>query len=262
MSIAMKIPFINTALYSIIRMKLMESFGGEAQIFIVGGAPMNQETEAFLRKINFPLTIGYGMTECAPLISFAAPCEFKAGSCGKYLPGLMEAKIDSKDPQNIAGEILVYGENVMMGYYKNEEATKAVLDDDGWLHTGDMGIMDPDGTIYIKGRCKTMILTDTGQNIYPEQIEDKLNNLPLVAESLVLENGGKLYGLVVPDFALCEKEHIDKERLNEIMNENLKTLNEQVAAYERLVRIIIYPNEFEKTPKKSIKRYLYQNVGE
>jgi long-chain acyl-CoA synthetase len=170
---------------------------------------------------------------------------------------MMEVKIDSEDQNNIPGEILVKGECVMQGYYKNEKDTKAALDADGWLHTGDMGTVDPDGTIYIKGRCKTMILTETGQNIYPEQIEDKLNNLPLVSESLVLENGGKLYGLVVPDFALCEKEGIDKDRLNEIMNENLKALNEQVAAYERLVRIIIYPNEFEKTPKRSIKRYLY-----
>ena len=182
MSIAMKIPFVNTALYAIIKAKLMESFGGETQIFIVGGAPMNQETEAFLRLINFPLTIGYGMTECAPLISFEDPCYFKRSSCGKYLRGIMEAKIVSSDPQNIPGEILVRGENVMMGYYKNEEATKAVLEDDGWLHTGDMGVMDPDGTIYIKGRCKTMILTGAGQNIYPEEIEDRLNNLPLVLE--------------------------------------------------------------------------------
>ena len=145
----------------------------------------------------------------------------------------------------------------MQGYYKNEKDTNAVLDKEGWLHTGDMGTIDEDGTLYIKGRCKSMILTDTGQNIYPEQIEDKLNNLPLVSESLVLEHGGKLHGLVVPDFALCEKEGIDKNKLNDIMNDNLKTLNSQVAAYERLVSIIIYPNEFEKTPKKSIKRYLY-----
>ena len=153
MSIAMKIPFVNTALYAIIKAKLMESFGGEAKIFIVGGAPMNQETESFLRKINFPLTIGYGMTECAPLISFAPPCEFKAGSCGRNLPGLMDVKIDSADPHKIAGEILVHGENVMMGYYKNEEATNAVLEKDGWLHTGDMGVIDDKGNIFIKGRC-------------------------------------------------------------------------------------------------------------
>ena len=259
MSIAMKIPFVNTALYAIIKAKLMESFGGEAQIFIVGGAPMNQETEAFLRKINFPLTIGYGMTECAPLISYANPTEFKAGSCGKYLPGIMMAKIDSRDPQNISGEILVKGENVMMGYYKNEEATKAVLDADGWLHTGDMGIMDPDGTIYIKGRCKTMILTGSGQNIYPEEIEDRLNNLPLVLESLIVERKGVLTALIVPDYDQAKQEGINDETLTKMMDDNLKTLNTQVAAYEKVARYEIMKSEFEKTPKRSIKRFLYQD---
>ena len=258
MSIAMKIPFINTALYSIIRMKLMESFGGEAQIFIVGGAPMNQETEAFLRKINFPLTIGYGMTECAPLISVTAPSEFKQGSCGRNLPGLMDVKIDSPDPQRIAGEIIVRGENVMIGYYKNEEATKAVLEDDGWLHTGDMGIMDPDGTIYIKGRCKTMILTGSGQNIYPEEIEDKLNNLPMVLESLIIESKGVLKALIVPDFDAAKQEGIDTEGLKQMMEENIKMLNTQVASYEKVALMEIRDREFEKTPKRSIKRYLYQ----
>jgi long-chain acyl-CoA synthetase len=199
------------------------------------------------------------MTECAPLISFAPPCEFKSGSCGKYLPGLMEAKINSKDPQNIAGEIMVYGENVMMGYYKNEEATKAVLDDDGWLHTGDMGVMDPDGTIYIKGRCKTMILTGTGQNIYPEEIEDKLNNLPMVLESLIVERKGVLTALVVPDYDTAAKENVNKEELHKMMEDNLKTLNAMVASYERVARIEIHEREFEKTPKRSIKRFLYQD---
>lgn len=259
MSIAMKIPLLNTALYSIIKSKLMASFGGEAQIFIVGGAPINQETEAFLRKINFPLTIGYGMTECAPLISFEHPEYFKSGSCGRYLPGIMEAKILSKDPQNIAGEIVVRGENVMMGYYKNEEATSAVLDKDGWLHTGDMGVMDPDGTIYIKGRCKTMILTGAGQNIYPEEIEDRLNNLPLVMESLVVERKGVLTALIFPDYDQAKQEGIDKEALDKIMADNIKTLNTQVAAYERVGLYEIRDTEFEKTPKKSIKRFLYQD---
>ena len=259
MSIAMKIPFVNTALYAIIKAKLMESFGGEAKIFIVGGAPMNQETEAFLRKINFPLTIGYGMTECAPLISVSAPCDFKASSCGRNLPGLMDVKIDSADPYKIAGEILVHGENVMMGYYKNEEATNAVLDKDGWLHTGDMGVVDPDGTIYIKGRCKTMILTGTGQNIYPEEIEDKLNNLPMVLESLIVERNGVLTALVVPDYDSAQKENIGKEELLKMMEENLKTLNTKVASYERVARLEIHESEFEKTPKRSIKRFLYQD---
>ena len=259
MSIAMKIPFVNTALYSIIRSKLMASFGGETQIFIVGGAPMNQETESFLRKINFPLTIGYGMTECGPLISYEHPDYFKSGSCGRYLPGLMEAKIVSKDPQNIPGEILVKGENVMMGYYKNEEATNAVLEADGWLHTGDMGVMDPDGTIYIKGRCKTMILTGSGQNIYPEEIEDKLNNLPLVMESLVVERKGVLTALIFPDYDQAKQENIGAEQLKQMMEENIATLNKMVASYERVGRYELMDSEFEKTPKRSIKRYLYQD---
>ena len=259
MSIAMKIPFINTALYSIIKSKLMASFGGEVQIFIIGGAPMNQETESFLRKINFPLTIGYGMTECAPLISFAPPTEFKANSCGRYLPGIMEAKIMSKDPQNVPGEILVHGENVMMGYYKNEEATNAVLEKDGWLHTGDMGIMDEDGTLYIKGRCKTMILTGSGQNIYPEEIEDRLNNLPLVLESLVIERKGVLTALIVPDYDQAKQEGIQGEALDKMMADNIVELNKMVASYEKVGRYELMDSEFEKTPKRSIKRYLYQD---
>jgi long-chain acyl-CoA synthetase len=219
---------------------------------------MNKETEAFLMKIHFPFTVGYGMTECGPLISVTPISEeFKQSSCGRIIKENLEVRIDSPDKQNIAGEILVRGEHVMKGYYKNEKDTAASIDSDGWLHTGDMGTIDDDGTLYIRGRCKTMILTSTGQNIYPEEIEDKLNNMPLVLESLVLEHGGKLYGLVVPDFETCEKEGIDKETLKATMDENLKTLNAQVAAYERLVSLTVYPSEFEKTPKKSIKRYLY-----
>ena len=259
MSIAMKIPFINTALYSVIKYKLMASFGGEAHIFIVGGAPMNQETESFLRKINFPITIGYGMTECAPLISYEHPRYFKSGSCGRYLPGIMEAKIVSNDPQNIPGEILVRGENVMMGYYKNEEATKAVLEPDGWLHTGDMGIMDEDGTLYIKGRCKTMILTGSGQNIYPEEIEDKLNNLPLVLESLIVERKGVLTALIVPDYDQAKQEGIEGESLKKMMADNINELNKMVASYEKVGLYELMDGEFEKTPKRSIKRYLYQD---
>ena len=259
MSIAMKIPFVNTALYSIIKSKLMASFGGEVGIFIIGGAPMNQETESFLRKIGFPLTIGYGMTECGPLISVAPPCEFVGSSCGRELPGLMTVKIDSPDPQNIAGEILVKGENVMMGYYKNEEATNAVLEKDGWLHTGDMGIIDEKGNIFIKGRCKTMILTGTGQNIYPEEIEDKLNNMSLVLESLIVERKGVLTALIVPDYDQAKNEGIDKEALEEIMAGNIKELNTQVAAYEKVGRYELMESEFEKTPKRSIKRFLYQD---
>ena len=258
LSIAMKVPLVNEVVRMKIKEKMLQSFGGNLEMFIVGGAPMNRETEAFLKSIRFPIIVGYGMTECAPLICVTPqPEEYKLGSCGKYLSEYLDVRIDSSDPQRVPGEIMVKGEMVMSGYYKNEKDTKAVLEPDGWMHTGDMGVMDPDGTIYIKGRCKTMILTDTGQNIYPEQIEDKLNNMPLVLESLVLENEGKLYGLVVPDFDHCEKEGIDRAALEDIMKENLKNLNEQVAAYERLVSITIHISEFEKTPKRSIKRYLY-----
>lgn len=258
LSIAMKLPLVNEVVFAQIKKKLLESFGGNLRLIVIGGAPMNKETETFLMKIHFPFTVGYGMTECGPLISVTEIFEeFKPTSCGRYLKDMLEVRIDSADQHNIPGEILIRGEHVMLGYYKNEEATKNAIDADGWLHTGDMGTVDTDGTLYIRGRCKTMILTGSGQNIYPEEIEDKLNNMPLILESLVLENDGKLYGLVVPDFETCEKEGIDRPTLEQTMNENLKALNAQVAAYERLVSLTIYPSEFEKTPKKSIKRYLY-----
>ena len=243
MSIAMKIPLLNSAIYSAIRKKLIDSFGGEVVIFIVGGAPMNQETEAFLLKIKFPITVGYGMTECAPLISFTTDDLFKAGSCGMYIKEYLDLRIDSPDPEHTAGEIIVKGEHVMLGYYKNEKDTHAVL--------------DPDGTLYIRGRSKTMILTGSGQNIYPEEIEDKLNNMYLVLESLVLEHNGKLHALVVPDYEQAEREGVDKNDLPQIMENNLKELNTVVAGYEHVAAITIYPTEFEKTPKRSIKRYLY-----
>ncbi len=258
MSIAVKIPLLNTAIYSVIRKKLMDAFGGNVAIFIVGGAPMNQETESFLMKIRFPITIGYGMTECAPLISFTPDNEFKPGSCGRYIREMLEVKIDSPDPEHTAGEILVRGEHVMKGYYKNDKDTQKVLDADGWLHSGDMGTMDPDGTLYIRGRSKTMILSGNGQNIYPEEIEDKLNNMYLVLESLVIDVGeGRLRAMVVPDYEQAETEGVDKNDLPEIMQNNLKELNTQLAAYERVAEIVLYPTEFEKTPKRSIKRYLY-----
>ena len=258
MSVAMRIPLLNTAIYSVIRKKLLDAFGGNVSIFIVGGAPMNQETEAFLMKIRFPITIGYGMTECAPLISFAPDNEFKSGSCGRYLKDMLDVRIDSADPERTAGEILVRGEHVMTGYYKNEKDTQKVLDAEGWLHTGDMGTMDPDGTLYIRGRSKTMILSGNGQNIYPEEIEDKLNNMYMVLESLVLDSGnGRLKALVVPDYELAEAEGVDKAELPAIMENNLRELNAQLAAYERIAEIVLYPKEFEKTPKRSIKRYLY-----
>ncbi len=257
MSIAMRIPLLNTAIYSTIKSRLMEQFGGCIEIFIVGGAALNQETEDFLRKIKFPITVGYGMTECAPLISFELPQYFKQGSCGRVLEGLLEPRIDSRDPQNIPGELLIRGEHVMAGYYKNDSATKAVLDEDGWLHTGDMCTMDSDRTLYIRGRCKTMILSGSGQNIYPEEIEERLNNLYMVAESLVIENNGRLTALVVPDYELANAEGVALDNLQEIMDENLKQLNTMVASYEKVANIVIHREEFVKTPKRSIKRYLY-----
>ncbi len=257
MSFAVKIPLINTAIYAQIRKKLLDAFGGEVAIFIVGGAPMNQESEAFLMKIGFPITIGYGMTECAPLISFTPDTYFKAGSCGKAITEHLEVKIDSPDPQKTPGEILVRGEHVMVGYYKNEKDTIAIFDDDGWLHTGDMGVMDPDNTIYIRGRCKTMILGSNGQNIYPEQIEDRLNNMYLVSESLIIEDNGKLAALVVPDYETARNEKVSNEEVEKVMESNLKELNSVVSSFERVATITIYPKEFEKTPKRSIKRFLY-----
>ena len=257
MSIAMRIPLLNTAIYSTIKAKLMEQFGGCIEIFIVGGAALNKETEDFLRMIKFPITVGYGMTECAPLISFQLPQYFKSGSCGAVLPDLLEARIDSRDPQNIPGELLVRGEHVMKGYYKNDSATEAVLEKDGWLHTGDMCTMDSDRTIYIRGRCKTMILSGSGQNIYSEEIEERLNNLYMVAESLVIENNGRLTALVVPDYELANAEGVNLDNLQEIMDENLKQLNTMVASYEKVANIVIHREEFVKTPKRSIKRYLY-----
>ena len=257
MSIAMRIPLLNTAIYSTIKSRLMEQFGGCVEIFIVGGAALNQETEDFLRKIKFPITIGYGMTECAPLISFELPQYFKPGSCGRVLDGLLEARIESRDPQNIPGELLIRGEHVMKGYYKNDSATKAVLEEDGWMHTGDMCTMDADRTLYIRGRCKTMILSGSGQNIYPEEIEERLNNLYMVAESLVIENNGRLTALVGPDYELANAEGVALDNLQEIMDENLKQLNTMVASYEKVANIVIHREEFVKTPKRSIKRYLY-----
>ena len=257
MSIAMRIPLINTAIYSTIRSRLMEQFGGCIEIFIVGGAALNRETEDFLRKIKFPITVGYGMTECAPLISFEVPTLIKSGSCGRVLPKMLEARIDSSDPKNIPGELLIRGEHVMKGYYKNESATKAVLQDDGWLHTGDMCTIEDDGTLYIRCRCKTMILSGSGQNIYPEEIEERLNNLYMVAESLIIENNGRLTALVVPDYELANAEGVDMEKLPEIMENNLKELNTLVASYEKVANIVIHREEFVKTPKRSIKRYLY-----
>lgn len=258
-SVAVKIPGLNRRIFKGIRQKLVAAFGGELSHVIIGGAPLNADVEDFLTMIKFPFCVGYGMTECAPLISYTNYREFIPRSCGKILAPYMELKIDSPDPYNIPGEILVRGENVMTGYYKNEKATAAVLDPDGWLHTGDMGTTDRMNTIFIRGRCKTMLLDSNGQNIYPEEIEAKLNSLSCVMESLVVRRDNRLVALVVPDYEQADARGIVPAKLREVMNENLKELNSLLASYEKVSEIILYPAEFEKTPKKSIKRYLYTN---
>ena len=222
---------------------------------IIGGAPLNSEVEEFLHKIKFPFTVGYGMTECGPLISYTPWRQFIPTSCGRVLPN-MEAKIVSDDPANIPGEICVRGQNRMKGYYKNPDVTAATIDEEGWLHTGDMGTLS-DGTLFIRGRYKTMILSASGQNIYPEEIEAKLNNMPYVGESLVVERGKGLTAIVYPDYERMDSDHIDSSRLPELMEQNRLELNTLVAPYEKIDHVQLIPYEFEKTPKKSIKRYLY-----
>lgn len=259
MKLVMSVPLLNDRIYAQINKKLTNALGGCFREVIVGGAAMNQEVADFLYKIKFPYTIGYGMTECGPLISYDNHKEYVPTSCGQILKGIMEVRIDSEDPYNKVGEIQVRGENVMKGYYKNEEATRNVFTDDGWLKTGDLGTIDVNKRIYIRGRSKTMILSSNGQNIYPEEIEAKLNNLPFVLESLVVEREGKLVGLVYPDYDTVDSTGIRHEDLPAIMEQNRKDLNKLLAPYEAVTSIILYPTEFEKTPKRSIKRYLYEN---
>ncbi len=250
------VPFLDSLIYSKIRKKLIDAFGGNFEEVIVGGAPLNHEVEEFLYRIKFPFTVGYGMTECGPLISYSPWRKFVPGSSGKVLP-IMEARIESSDPANVPGEICVRGVNVMKGYFKNPEATERVLSSDGWLSTGDMGTLDDNGVLFLRGRSKTMILSGSGQNIYPEEIEAKLNNMPFVAESLVVERDGRLVGLVYPDYEAADRLGITGADLDSAMENVCKELNKLVAPYERLAKIILMPNEFEKTPKRSIKRFLY-----
>ena len=251
-----KIPLLNKLIYKKVRTQLMDAFGGALTELIMGGAALNSDVEKLLKKIQLPYTVGYGMTECAPLICYAHHTSYKSLSCGRLVPG-MEMKIDSTDPYNIPGEICVRGENVTLGYYKNPTATEAVFDSEGWFHTGDMGVVDKAGNCFIRGRCKTMILSNNGQNIYPEEIEAKLNNLEAVVESLIVEEEGKLVALVVPNYELAQKEGWSTTHLKELMAENLKKLNTLVAPYEKVSTIKLCATEFEKTPKRSIRRYLY-----
>ena len=232
-----------------------EAFGGNAYEVIVGGAPLSREIESFLHYVGFPITVGYGTTECAPLITFSDWHDFVPGSCGTAVDH-MEVKILSNDPQNVPGEIVCRGTNVMLGYYKNDEATRDVIDSEGWYHTGDLGTISEDGHVFIRGRSKNMLLGSNGQNVYPEEIEDKLNSLPMVAESLVIQEGEKLVALVCPDHD--DEMNFSTEELEHIMEQNRDKLNEQLPAYSRVAAIRLHPEEFAKTAKKSIKRYLYQ----
>jgi len=255
---ALAVPYLDRKIYEQIRKRLIEAFGGEFEEVIVGGAPFNAEVEEFLYKIKFPFTVGYGMTECAPLVSHTPWREFVLHSAGRVLPGIMECKILSDDPENIPGEICVKGENVMKGYFHNTEATDKVLHDDGWLHTGDMGTLSADGTIFIRGRLKTMLLSSNGQNIYPEEIEAKLNNMLYISESLVVDRDHKLVALVYPDYDAMDRDGVTRDQLPDHMDDVKTELNKLVAPYERVSQIEIMVNEFEKTPKRSIKRFLYR----
>jgi long-chain acyl-CoA synthetase len=259
MRLALSIPLLDTLIYAQIRKKLVNALGGKFKQVIVGGAAFNKEVEDFLLKIKFPISVGYGMTECAPLISFSLCPEYVPHSCGKILD-CMEVRIDSEDAYRIDGEIQVRGQNVMAGYYKNEEATRSVFTDDGWLKTGDLGVIDSNNNIFIRGRSKSMILGANGQNIYPEEIESKLNNLPFVMESLVVEKNRRLIACVFPDYEAAGQAGISQEELPARMDQNKETLNKMIASYEKIAEIRIYPNEFEKTPKKSIKRYIYDSI--
>ncbi|MEG0891253.1 MAG: AMP-binding protein [Bacteroidales bacterium] len=255
--VLLKLPVIDQKIQCKIKDELVKAFGGRFKEVIIGGAAFNREADEFFRRIAFPYTVGYGMTECAPIISYAPWNNTKLFSCGKAAPR-MEIKIDSQDPRNIAGEILVKGANVMLGYYKNKEATADTFTPDGWFRTGDMGIIDYEGFLFIKGRCKNMILSSSGQNIYPEEIESVINNMPYVVESLVIYDEGQLIALIYPDVELFAKEGLSKEDITKKMEENIALVNIDMPNYSKILGVRVMPEEFEKTPKRSIKRYIYQ----
>ena len=260
MKMLMKLPIINNKINEAIRELLVKGFGRQFYEIIVGGAAFNSEIETFLKGLDFPYTVGYGMTECGPIISYEDWKNFRPGSCGKAAPR-MEIHIDSPDPHYVVGEILVRGDNVMLGYYKNPESTAQAIDKDGWLHTGDLGIIDTEGNLFIKGRSKNMLLGPSGQNIYPEEIEEQLNNLPYVNECLVIQQrDNKLAALVYPDFESAYAQGLSDKDIETKMEENRTMLNAALPSYSQVSEIRIYPEEFEKTPKKSIKRFLYQDV--
>ena len=255
------VPIISDKTKELIKQKAMEVFGGNFIEIIIGGAPFNAEVEAFLKMIDFPYTIAYGMTECGPIICHSHWTELKLASCGK-VAARMEAKVLSPNPSAIAGELVCRGANLMLGYYKNEEATRQVIDTEGWLHTGDMATIDEDGNVFIKGRCKNLLLTSSGQNIYPEEIESKLNNMPYVSESLIILQQDKLVGLIYPDSDDAFAHGLSQSDLVRVMEENRLELNKQLPAFSQIACFKLYPEEFEKTAKKSIKRFLYQDIKE
>lgn len=258
MKLLLKVPFVDDHLLGKIKEKLTETFGGNLQQIIIGGAGLNKDVETFLRRIKFPFTVGYGMTECAPLIAYAPWDEQRPGSCGRIV-ARMQARIDSTDPENVPGVLWVKGMNVMKGYYKNPDTTAETIID-GWMNTGDICTLDSDGYLYIRGRDKNMILGPSGQNIYPEEIEQKLNNMPYVGESLVIaSDDNKLVALIYPDIENATREHLSESEINDIMSQNIKQLNTELPAYSQITKMRILNEEFEKTPKRSIKRYLYQD---
>lgn len=257
----LNLPVVSDKIKEQIKNKAMEVFGGNFIEIVIGGAPFNAEVEAFLRKINFPYTIAYGMTECAPLICHSRWDEIKFQSCGKTVAN-METKILSDNPESVPGELVCRGANVMLGYFKNKDATDQAIDCNGWLHTGDMAIKDSNGNIYIKGRCKNMLLTSSGQNIYPEEIEARLNNMPFVNESLVILSESKLIALIYPDSDDAFSHGMTQKQLEEALENNRQEINKLLPAYSQITRIKLYPEEFEKTAKKSIKRFLYQDIKE
>ena len=257
MRLLMNMPVISKKIKQHIRESIMSVFGGNAYEIIVGGAPLNQGIEEFLHSVGVPVTIGYGTTETAPLITFANYDKYRVASCGPAVEH-MEVKVDSPDPEHVPGELIARGMNVMLGYYKNDEATRAVIDRDGWFHTGDLATMDPSGHFYIKGRIKNMLLGANGQNVYPEEIEDKLNNMPLVSESIIIQRGNRLVALVHPEMEDKEAMDFDDNDVKGIMDENLKTLNSELPPFCKISAIEIQKEEFQKTAKKSIKRYLYK----
>ncbi len=257
MKLLMHMPFVDSKLLAKIKEQLTAAFGGNLQELIIGGAGLNKDVETFLRKINFPYTVGYGMTECGPLICYAQWDIQKAASCGRVVDR-MELRVDSPDPEHVPGVLWVRGDNVMKGYYKNDEATEACMGADGWMNTGDIAQIDADGYVFIRGRDKNMILGPSGQNIYPEEIEQQLNNLPYVAESIIVSRDGKLVALVHPDYDNATKQGMTDKQIDDLMKDNLKTLNSSLPSFSQISDIEIFREEFEKTPKRSIKRYLYK----